>query len=141
MDNADIPLLSMLRSRLGYLSQRQRVIAENVANADTPGYAPSDLKPFTYHAQQAAAGSAAQGQAVTQPGHMQLGGAAGAGSSAAAFKAQKTRDSETTLDGNAVVLEEEMMKMTDARMNYDAAVGFYQKSLDLLRMAAKKPGG
>jgi flagellar basal-body rod protein FlgB len=34
-----------------------------------------------------------------------------------------------------------MMKMSDARMNYDAAVGFYQKSLDLLRLATRKPGG
>ena len=39
MDLGDIPLFAMLKSRLGYLSDRQRVIAENVANADTPGYA------------------------------------------------------------------------------------------------------
>jgi flagellar basal-body rod protein FlgB len=140
MDSNDIPLLSMLRSRLGYLSQRQRVISQNVANADTPGFKPQDLKPFSYHAEQAAmAGSAAGGQAVTQPGHMQLGGGANA-AGGQAFKATNTKDSETTLDGNSVVLEEEMMKMSDARMNYDAAVSFYQKSLDLLRMAAKKPG-
>jgi len=50
-------------------------------------------------------------------------------------------DSETTLDGNQVVLEEEMMKMTQARMDYDAAIGFYQKSLAMLRLAARKPGG
>ncbi len=55
-------------------------------------------------------------------------------------KPQNAPDSETRLDGNKVVLEEQMMKMTDARMNYDAAVTFYQKSLGLLRMAAKAPG-
>ena len=33
-----------------------------------------------------------------------------------------------------------MIKMSDARMNYDAAISFYQKSLDLLRMAARPPG-
>jgi flagellar basal-body rod protein FlgB len=33
-----------------------------------------------------------------------------------------------------------MMKMTDARMNYDAAISFYQKSLSLLQMAARAPG-
>ena len=49
-------------------------------------------------------------------------------------------DSETTMDGNSVVLEEQMMKMADARMNYDAAIGFYQRSMGLLRMAARKPG-
>jgi flagellar basal-body rod protein FlgB len=56
------------------------------------------------------------------------------------FKSQKVKDSETTLDGNSVVLEEEMLKMSDARMSYDAAIGFYQKSLNLLRMAARAPG-
>jgi flagellar basal-body rod protein FlgB len=49
-------------------------------------------------------------------------------------------DSETTLDGNSVVLEEQMLKMGEARMGYDAAVGFYQKSLGMIRMAARRPG-
>jgi flagellar basal-body rod protein FlgB len=138
MNPADIPLFAMLRGRLGYLSQRQRVIAENVANSDTPGYRPSDLKPFNFQAQVQAQAGGAGVQAVTQPGHMQAAGArAGAGP---ALKPVKTQDSEITLDGNGVVLEEEMMKLTDARMNYDAAIGFYQKSLNLLRMAARPPG-
>ena len=43
----DIPLFSMLKGRLSYLNQRQQVISQNVANSDTPGYTPNDLKPFT----------------------------------------------------------------------------------------------
>jgi len=34
-----------------------------------------------------------------------------------------------------------MMKLTESRMDYDAAVGFYQKSLDMLKLAARRPGG
>ena len=137
MDLSDIPLFAMLKSRMGYLSQRQRVIAENVANANTPGYAPHDLKAFSFQAQvQAAAGPGAV--AITQPGHM-LPPHATSGASAA-FRPVTTKDSETTLDGNSVVLEEEMMKMTQARMDYDAAVGFYQKSLDILKLATRRPG-
>jgi flagellar basal-body rod protein FlgB len=56
------------------------------------------------------------------------------------YKAVKAPDSETTLNGNSVVLEEEMIKMSDARMNYDAAISFYQKSMNLLRLAARAPG-
>ncbi len=143
MDIADIPIFAMLRSRLGYLSQRQRVIAENVANADTPGYSPHDLKSFSFHAKMqgvasAVAATPAGTMAATQPGHMQAPGA-GKGL-AAGVKSVKTQDSETTLDGNGVVLEEEMMKLTQARMDYDAAVGFYQKSLDMLKLAVRKPG-
>ena len=144
MDIADIPIFAMLRSRMGYLSERQRVIAENVANADTPGYAPHDLKPFSFQAQVQAASSSSSAvapagtMAVTQPGHMQPPGARKG--LAAGVKPVKTQDSETTLDGNGVVLEEEMMKMTQARMDYDAAVSFYQKSLDMLKLATRRPG-
>jgi flagellar basal-body rod protein FlgB len=139
MDIANIPIFSMLRSRLGYLSERQRVIAENVANTSTPNYSPRDLKPFSFKAQVAAAAQAsASTMAVTQPGHVQSPHAkTGA---AAGVKSVKVQDSETTLDGNGVVLEEEMMKLTEARMDYDAAVGFYQKSLEILRLATRRPG-
>jgi len=142
MDIGDIPLLAMLKNRLGYLNDRQRVIAENVANANTPGYQARDLKAFSFqaHVQAAAGGGAAAApagtMAVTKSRHMQ---AAGTGSSG--VKAVKTPDSEETLDGNGVVLEDQMVKLTDARMDYDAAIGFYQQSLSMLKMAVRKPGG
>ena len=135
MDLGGIPLFAMLRSRLGYLSERQRVIAENVSNSDTPGFRPQDLKPFTFESKVNIAMSAAGGPAVTQPGHMAPPGARRPG-----VRSTRTHDSETTLDGNSVVLEDEMLKMTEARMNYDAAIGFYQKSLNMLRLAARPPG-
>ena len=137
MDLSDIPLFSMLRGRLGYLNERQKIISENVANADTPNYRPHDLKPFSFEAQVKAAASSAGVQAMTQPGHMQ---APNARRNLSGSKPIRAADSETTMDGNGVVLEEEMMKMTDARMNYDAAIGFYQKSLGMLRTAIRAPG-
>jgi flagellar basal-body rod protein FlgB len=39
-----------------------------------------------------------------------------------------------------VVVEEQMLKMAESRMSYDAAIGFYQKSMQMLRMAARAPG-
>ena len=48
-------------------------------------------------------------------------------------------DSEATLNGNSVVLEEQMMKMSEARTDYNAAIGFYQRSLGLLQLAIKRP--
>jgi flagellar basal-body rod protein FlgB len=137
MDLANIPLFAMLRGRLGYLSDRQKIISENVANSDTPGYRPHDLKPFSFEAQLKAAASSAGVQAMTQPGHMQ---ASNARRSLSGARPMKVADSEITLDGNGVVLEEEMMKMTDARMNYDAAISFYQKSMGMLRTAIRAPG-
>jgi len=140
MDLSQIPLFAMLRGKLGYLSERQRLISENVANADTPGFAPRDLKPYSFDAQVRAQSGGAALPVVTHPGHL-LPKSAGVGPGAASgAKVTRTKDSETTLDGNSVVLEEEMMKMSAARMDYDAAIGFYQKSMTLLRMAARAPG-
>jgi len=136
MDLNEIPLLSMLRGRLGYLSRRQNLIAENVANADTPGYTPRDLKPFTVETGSATGGPGSVSMAVTQPGHMLPPHSPTSGAS----KPVDSRDSETRLDGNSVVLEEQMNKMTDARMNFEAAISFYQKSLSLLQTAARAPG-
>ena len=142
MDLGQIPLFQMLRGRLSYLSERQKVIAENVANANTPGYAPHDLKPFSFQAQmqaQAQGGASGGGgsfMAVTNPAHMLPPHAR----KADAPRPITTKDSETTLDGNSVVLEEEMLKMGQARMDYDAAIGFYQKSLNLIRTAIRAPG-
>ena len=137
MNLAEIPLFAMLRGRLGYLNERQKVIAQNVADTDTANYVANDLKPFSFDAKvQMAQGATTM--AATHAGHIQPPSQKrGLG---AAYKSIKTPDSETTLNGNAVVLEEEMIKMGDARTNYDAAIGFYQKSLNLLRMAARGPG-
>ena len=139
MNLAEIPLFSMLRGRLGYLAERQKVIAQNVANSDTVRYVAQDLKPFSFDAKvQMHQAQSASAMAQTQAGHMApRNERRGLG---AAYKATKTPDSETTLNGNSVVLEEEMIKMSDARMNYDAAISFYQKSLNILRLASKPPG-
>ena len=147
MATDDIPLLAMLKSRLGYLAERQKVVAQNVANADTPGYQPRDLKPYSFQATLAAQG---EGPVYRGGPAVPTGGVSMMATSSAhlspskpisVWRAPTGEDSETTLDGNSVTLEDQMLKMTDARMNYDAAVGFYQKSMAMLRMAARRPGG
>lgn len=137
----DIPLFAMLKGRMGYLTARQRVIAENVANADTPGFTPRDIKAPTFdqmvRSNPTPGASAGAGSlAVTRPGHIASPGAA----RTHGYTPESTPDSETRLDGNSVVLEEEMLKMAESRMGYDAAISFYQKSLNLLRMASRGPG-
>ncbi len=63
------------------------------------------------------------------------------GSSASAASPVTAPDGEARLDGNQVVLEEQMMKMSDARADYDAAISMYQQSMSMLRTAARRPGG
>lgn len=126
-----IPLLSMLKAKLGYDTKRQSVIAENVANSETPGYAPRDLKAFSFEATLQSAG----GVARTDAGHL-----SGITRPPAALAPQTAPDSEARLDGNQVVLEEQMMKMSDARSDYDTAITLYQQSMTMLRTAARRPG-
>ena len=147
MNLDEIPLFTMIKSKLGYISQRERLIAQNVANADTPGYAPHDLKPFTIRqgpggAVSAGSGGLAMVQPIaTNPAHMTgSGGGTDMASAASQWKPIEGADSETTLDGNKVTLEDEMNKMTESRMDYEAAIGFYQKALEMLTMATRAPG-
>ncbi len=146
MNLTDIPLFAMLKGRMGYLSDRQNVIAENIANANTPGFVARDVKPFAFDAHmQSVSGTtsnpmlAASAPVMTRANHL-AGTPVRTGNDQKYAKAVKARDSETNLNGNAVVLEDQMMKLTETRMEYDAAIGFYQKSMALLRMAARRPG-
>ena len=48
MELQDLPLLTMLRQRMTWLNQRQDLLAQNVANSDTPRYVARDLKPLDF---------------------------------------------------------------------------------------------
>lgn len=131
----DIPLFTNLRGRLGWLAERQRVVAQNVANADTPGYAARDLVvPSDFS--EALNGARGIEMTRTSAGHIPAPATA-----TSRYAIEQTPDSETTPDGNSVVVEEQMLRMAESRMEYDAAIGFYQKSLNMLRLAARKPNG
>ncbi len=138
MDINSIPLFSMLKSRLGYINAREQVISQNVANADTSGFAPKDLQAFDVG--KAMEGSGPQTgvvrAAMTEAGHMQPKTL----QSQVEWKVVDSGDTQGSLSGNKVTLEDEMAKMSEARMDYEAAVGFYQKAMGLLQMAAKPPG-
>lgn len=131
-----IPLFAMLKGRMGYETERQRVVSQNIANADTPGYTPNDLKPFSFSH---ALSDAMAGVEPSRTSPMHLAGKARRPTGQP--PSQAAPDSEARLDGNQVVLEEEMMKMSDARGAYDTAVTLYQNSLNMLRTAVRKPGG
>jgi len=134
-------VFALLKTRMQMLGARQKVISENVANVSTPGYTPRDVDQASFaKVMERMAGERRDGPAPvrlaqTQPGHIP---APGAGPGGAAMR--KSPDSETTLDGNSVVVEEQMMKIAETRMDFETMVGLYQKSLGLLRLASRAPG-
>lgn len=135
MDLANTPFFGLLRARLDQLSERQRLIAENIANASTPGYRPRDIDTDAFERMLAsAAGGRGIAIARTHPGHMEMGGGV------LETNIVTRDDSETTIDGNAVVLEEQMARSAETRMQFETAVALYQKGLELMRLAARPPG-
>jgi flagellar basal-body rod protein FlgB len=134
MNLTDAPFFGLLRERLGQLGERQRLIAENVANASTPGFTPRDIDTAAFQRMLAdAAGGSTLSMRRTNARHMVPGGSVES-------KIIDSPDSETTMDGNAVVLEEQMMRAADTRLNYETGIALYQKGLQLIRLAAKPPG-
>jgi flagellar basal-body rod protein FlgB len=131
MPLADIPILSMLRTRMQWHQERQRVLSENVANADTPKFQPRDLVPPDFsHTAPARPGVTL---VRTDPGH--LGGVAGGAGNA--FQSEARVGAETRPTGNAVSLEDEMLKVADNQMNFQAATSLYSRSLSLLKTALR----
>jgi len=131
----DIPILSMLRSRLQWSQERQRVLAENVANSDTPNFKPRDLTPpvFGDPTRVAASSVANVVMATTEPSHI-----AGALSGVSPFRSSQTGSYDVHPTGNAVNLEEEMMKVAANNMDYQAATALYTRSLNLFKVALGK---
>ena len=138
-DPTQITVFSLMKARLQMLGDRQKVIAENVANVSTPGFVPKDIDKDSFAAalQRMAGRASGPGHTTmvaTQAGHMAPQGGASAG-----YGMARAPDSETTLDGNSVVVEEQMMKIAETRMDFETMVGLYQKSLGLLRLASRSP--
>lgn len=44
MNLKSMPLFGLMGRRMAWLTQRQMVLSQNIANADTPGYKPKDLR-------------------------------------------------------------------------------------------------
>jgi flagellar basal-body rod protein FlgB len=126
MPISDIPILSMLRERMEWHQERQRVLAENVANADTPNYRARDLAPPDFQHEMAATLALAR----TEPGHV-----VNAASAGSPFADESGQRYEVRPRGNSVTHEDEMLKLAGNQMDYDAVTSLYTHSLALIKTA------
>ena len=131
MDLPDMPLLSMLRQKMNWLNQRQNVLSQNVANADTPNYVARDLKPVDFSQMLKDAGPSQM--TVTNARHIAI-----SPSSTGAFEDYAT-PGDASPDGNAVSLEQEMIKVADTQAQFQAATNLYAKAIGMLRTAIGQP--
>lgn len=128
----DLPGLGALRTRMQWHQERQRVLAENIANSDTPNFRPRDLVEPKFDRGGAGAVTASLAMARTSSGHIAPAG----GSSS--FAVDTKSGFQTRPAGNAVNLEDEMLKVSANQMDYAAATSLYSRSLGLLKTAIGK---
>lgn len=127
MANDSLNLMSALKTRMQWHQSRQKVLAENVSNADTPRFKPHDLKAPSPNA-------AATSVALLQTSPMHLGPSGQRGG----FETSNPKRFETTPSGNSVNLEDEMLKVAQNQSDYQLAASLYSKGLGLMKIAIGK---
>ncbi|MBN9671389.1 flagellar basal body rod protein FlgB [Roseibium aggregatum] len=128
----DLPLFEALKSKMQWHQTRQSVLAENIANSDTPGYQAKEVKTYSFadHIGRQTFGLATD---TTKVGHIK-----GTLTGQTNVQVEKEDSFEVTPSGNAINLEEQMMKITQNQMDYQAATSLYTKGLGLIRTALSK---
>jgi flagellar basal-body rod protein FlgB len=129
----DFPVLSALRTKMQWHQERQRVLAENVSNSDTPKFKPRDLVEPKFDSTGAVAGGMAP-LAMSRTSEAHIVPTSGG----ASFDQNRKAGFQTRPTGNAVNLEDEMLKVSANQMDYAAATSLYSKSLHLLKTAIGK---
>jgi flagellar basal-body rod protein FlgB len=126
-----LTLVSLTKGRMDWIAKRQEVLAENIANANTPNYVPRDLKAWNF--------KDVLGQSVPSVGLKATDARHITPPMQDPTKVISTKKTfESSADGNAVVLEEQMAKMGQARSSYEVAAGLFEKQFKLLRTALSK---
>lgn len=135
-----IALMNGMTQKMDYLQTRQRVLAQNITNANSPGYAAKDVESPDFkktlrrfmNTNQTNAGEKLS-LATTTPGqvsHIQMLNRADSGD-----KVRKTF--EVSPDKNAINLEDQMMKASQTAVDYQLVTNLYNKNVDLIRSAMR----
>jgi flagellar basal-body rod protein FlgB len=123
MDPSHIALFDLAEQRLAWSERRTEVLAQNIANADTPRWRPRDLKPF-------AAALLQPGVALAQTSPLHL--APPGGGDPAVTQAPR---GEQAPDGNAVSVEAELVKLAETDTGHALVTDLYKKYLGMFRTA------
>ena len=127
-------LFALLSSRAAWLGARHSVLAQNLANADTPGFRPGDLVPFE-RALKTAGQTPTPELARTAAGHL---------AGVATPRPMNPRNGrvqswEVAPSGNGVILEEQMEKLARTQLDHQLVSSLYGKHIAMLRTALGTP--
>jgi flagellar basal-body rod protein FlgB len=130
----DLPVLSALRTKMQWHQERQRVLSENVSSSDTPNFRPRDLVEPKFDGRGANAAGSMGSLAMMRTTTSHIAPSAGGQT----FAQDRKGIFQTRPAGNAVNLEDEMLKVSANQMDYAAVTSLYSKSLHLLKAAIGK---
>lgn len=134
MDPTEIPLFQLADQRLAWLDRRQGLLAQNIANADTPGYRARDLQPFAatlagkMGAGKMGAGKLALAPVQTNPAHL-------AGNPTQVAATGRGAAGERAPDGNAVSLDKQLVQVADTDSAQQLTTQLYSKYMSFFRTA------
>jgi flagellar basal-body rod protein FlgB len=128
------PILSGIRERMQNLSERQRVIATNIANSETPGYKAREVEAPSFASLVGGSGMVQTPRVELTAGMRSLGAVQPIGSGLILDK----NISETKPDGNNVTLEEQLLKMGEVQADFTAMTNLYRKQMQMLKTAIGK---
>lgn len=143
MDLSNLGLFRLMQRKMNWLTQRQEVLSENVANADSPNYRARDVVPFDFKSAVRDINRVKKlGLAETQPAHITNGGGGPDHASHWLVRDIKDRKAyETSPSRNGVVLEDQMSKVTQTATDYQMITNLYRKQVNLIKTAIGRSGG
>jgi len=142
MSGSTPPIVQGVAQAMRHLSERQRVVAQNIANSDTPGYRARDVEAPDFSALVEATGANKGVPRVARPRVNLTSGMSMLGASTPSGGVVLDRStSETKPDGNNVTLEDQLLRVGEIQADFTALSGIYRKQMGLLRTALGRGGG
>ena len=123
-------LFDLATARMAWVDRRQQVLAQNIANADTPGYKPRDVTSFATQLQ-SVLGQSALTPTRTDPAHL-------AGTQDSALSLQKSLIPQVAVDGNAVSVTDQLSKVANTSDTQALVENIYQKYMSFFMTALGK---
>ena len=134
MDLKNLSVFNMAQRNMQYLTARQQIIAENIANASTPGYLARDIKKTSF--EENLANSTKLQLATTNPKHLQ---GIPPKKAPQEFQIYTPQPSEAlTIDGNGVILEDQMNQASKVSSEYKRMITIFNKYKSMMQVASSK---
>ena len=141
MDLKNLTVFNLANQNMRYLSARQKVLAENIANVSTPNYLAKDLEKPQFLTDVEQQHSSLK-MTVTNPKHFAELGSVSMNKDANGFRTYTpTPQNALTIDGNGVILEDQVNEASKASSEYKRMVTIYNAYKNMLSTANTKITG